>query len=1249
MLLLTATALWFALPTSLRDRVAPTAYAAAFTVTNTNDDGPGSLRQAIVTSNLNLGPSANVITFNIPGSTRKITLLSPLPALTSPVTIDGTTQPGFVLDASSSYVDLDGGRAVEGLTIIAGHCTLKGLVLVNFTGFGIKLQANDNNLIDGTFVSTYNGFGPTVDIQIDAGSNNNTLQNSRIGSGVNGVVVASNGNTISGCTISGNLTNGLLITGSNNTIGLPTSFRRNVFQNLGNGIHLQGAGCTGNTIQSNQIGTENPDNEGSNGTGLLISDSANHNLIGGSGPYPTTVNLIDSNHDHGMLITNSNDNTIQGNLINLNFGPGIRVEGSSGTAILNNSIQDNYATGVAVDSGSARTSILSNSIGGSGAHFPFQSPGLGIDLGTVGVTPNDPGDGDAGANNLQNFPVLTNAYGSLTGGAAVTGTLNSTPNSTFRVEFFANFTCDPSGFGEGNGPFGTTLVTTGSDGNASFSLMRNNSSSSLRPGWFVTATATDSLGNTSEFSHCVQTLNAGLLGFESLGYGVSENGGSATVTVTRTDGSSGTATVDYSTSDGTATAGLDYTASSGTITFADGETSKTFTVPILNDSLIEGAETINLTLNNSGGGAGLNLHSTTARLVIFDDDSPPPPIIFGINSGNNHLMSFNSELPERFLSDHAISGLSSLESIRAIAFRPLTGQLYAVAGSGTFSNPGTSRLFTIDITTAVAMAVGQATLPQLNTIHFDPVTDLIRALGANGQNLRLNPDTGEVVSTDTALAFAPGDMFAGQNATVYNLANTNNFPSATTTTTYGFYYQPAGEIAYTYLVTLGSPDGSPFSPNSGKVFTQRYISNGISGLDITDTNQAFATGGDYDHPFGFLKIDLATGPFIRVGSFADDSYVYQIAAQPPQRSVQFSAALYSVNENAGAVTITVGRKGGARGPLSVSYESSDGTATAGLDYATTSGTLNFADGETSKTFTVPLFDDSVIEGAETTNLSLSNASNGTVVGPQNTTTIAIMDEATESGTTPIDNADFFVRQHYADFLNRPPDSGGLTFWTNHITECFNDAACINNRRVGTSAAFFIENEFQQTGFYIYRFYQASLGRRPTFAEFTTDRSQVIGGANLENGKQAFATAFVQRSDFLQKYPLSMDGPTFVDALILNAGQASGIGDLATGRDSLIAQYNLGANQTEGRVRVVRTLIDDGAFSASLYNPAFVLMQYFGYLRRPPDQGGYDFWLNHLNNRNPNNYRAMVCAFITSFEYQHRFSSIITRSNQDCAQ
>jgi Domain of unknown function (DUF4214) len=141
---------------------------------------------------------------------------------------------------------------------------------------------------------------------------------------------------------------------------------------------------------------------------------------------------------------------------------------------------------------------------------------------------------------------------------------------------------------------------------------------------------------------------------------------------------------------------------------------------------------------------------------------------------------------------------------------------------------------------------------------------------------------------------------------------------------------------------------------------------------------------------------------------------------------------------------------------------------------------------------------------------------------------------------------------------------------------------------------------------------------------------------------------VQRPGFVQQYSLTMDGPTFVDAIINTATQASGVMDLASRRAALITQYNAGANQTEGRMKVMRALVDDSAFSAALYNPAFVLMQYFGYLRRPPDQNGYNFWLDHLNNRTPNNYRAMVCAFITSHEYQRRFSTIITRSDHDCA-
>ncbi|HEX8097564.1 MAG TPA: DUF4214 domain-containing protein, partial [Pyrinomonadaceae bacterium] len=91
-----------------------------------------------------------------------------------------------------------------------------------------------------------------------------------------------------------------------------------------------------------------------------------------------------------------------------------------------------------------------------------------------------------------------------------------------------------------------------------------------------------------------------------------------------------------------------------------------------------------------------------------------------------------------------------------------------------------------------------------------------------------------------------------------------------------------------------------------------------------------------------------------------------------------------------------------------------------------------------------------------------------------------------------------------------------------------------------------------------------------------------------------------------------------------------------------------SNNSKTRAQVLLDLIEVQAFKDREYNPSFVLMQYFGYLRRDPDQGGYDFWLNVLNNREPNNFRGMVCSFITSAEYQLRFGSSVTRTNQDCA-
>jgi len=247
-------------------------------------------------------------------------------------------------------------------------------------------------------------------------------------------------------------------------------------------------------------------------------------------------------------------------------------------------------------------------------------------------------------------------------------------------------------------------------------------------------------------------------------------------------------------------------------------------------------------------------------------------------------------------------------------------------------------------------------------------------------------------------------------------------------------------------------------------------------------------------------------------------------------------------------------------------------------------------------------------------------------------------------TNPIDDGQTFVREHYLDFLNREPDPGGLSYWSDQILNCpAGDLACVRAKRIDVSAAFFIELEFQETGNFVYRFYKSSLGRRPSFAEFMPDRSQIVVGANLEATKQAFADAWVQRAEFVQKYPVSLSGPQFIDNLLQTVLNASGA-DLSAQKTLLLNDWNTYGS----RARIVRQVADSPAFAQAEYNPAFVLMQYFGYLRRDPDSGGLDFWVNVLNNQEPNNYRGMVCAFLTSAEYQQRFGPV-TRANSECGQ
>jgi hypothetical protein len=251
----------------------------------------------------------------------------------------------------------------------------------------------------------------------------------------------------------------------------------------------------------------------------------------------------------------------------------------------------------------------------------------------------------------------------------------------------------------------------------------------------------------------------------------------------------------------------------------------------------------------------------------------------------------------------------------------------------------------------------------------------------------------------------------------------------------------------------------------------------------------------------------------------------------------------------------------------------------------------------------------------------------------------------------IDGAEFFVRQHYRDFLNRASDPDGLTFWTNQIVSCGGDQQCIEVRRINNSGSFFLSIEFQQTGYLVYRLYKAAYGALPgapvplTFSEFIPD-TQTIGQnvivkqpgweSILENNKQAFVLNFVQRTRFTNAFPPAMSAAEFVDKLNANAGNPLS----QTERNQLVSDLSSGARS---RADVLRAIAEHPQLAQAEFNRAFVLMQYFGYLRRNPNDApdsnfvGYNFWLDKLNSFNGDFIQAeMVKAFLTSTEYRKRF-------------
>jgi hypothetical protein len=230
----------------------------------------------------------------------------------------------------------------------------------------------------------------------------------------------------------------------------------------------------------------------------------------------------------------------------------------------------------------------------------------------------------------------------------------------------------------------------------------------------------------------------------------------------------------------------------------------------------------------------------------------------------------------------------------------------------------------------------------------------------------------------------------------------------------------------------------------------------------------------------------------------------------------------------------------------------------------------------------------------------------------------------------IDDSDFFVQQQYIDFLSRFPEADGFAAWMRVLDSCNNDPNClhgVNGKRVLVSQSFFQSAEFNLKGGFVYRYYKASFNRLPTYAEMVEGMRNVTGQTEAEvNAKRnSFATNWVSRGDFATNYPASLSPTEYVNKVLQTAGVT------VANKDQLIAGLT---NGTETRASVLRKIVESNELFAKEYDPSFVAMQYYGYLRRAPEPEGYNNWLTYLQGH-PGDYKTMVWGFVYSGEYRNR--------------
>ncbi|HEX7314291.1 MAG TPA: Calx-beta domain-containing protein [Pyrinomonadaceae bacterium] len=707
---------------------------------------------------------------------------------------------------------------------------------------------------------------------------------------------------------------------------------------------------------------------------------------------------------------------------------------------------------------------------------------------------------------------------------------------------------------------------------------------------------------------------------------VAEGQGTASFKVTLSAASGQIVTVNYATANGTATAGSDYAAVSGTLTFNPGETEKFFGVPITNDTIDEPNETFLANLSGASGATIATVNDGQAVGTITDDDGEPSLTVSAavVDEGNSGTVNATFAIRLSEASDKTVTVVYATSDGTAKA----PGDYVAVPPTMLTFAPG-------ETVKMVNVAVVGDTLDEAIFENFNVNI-------SNPTNASISNPTGQGTIIDDDDAAAPSISIGDAIVVEGN----------------------SGTTAATFTVTLSAVSGQEVTVNYS-------TADGTAAAPIDYASVGFAT---LSFAAGETTKTITVNVNGDTANEADETFFVQLHSpahatladsqgqgtitNDDGTSLRFSQAAYAVNESAHFVTVTVTRAGDPSSAVGVSFATSDGTATERRDYTAVSGRLQFASGETSKSFDVLLTEDAYTESVETINLTLSNPTGGASLGGQATATVNIAaDDNPPPGVNPIDVSSDFVRQHYHDFLNREPDDAGLNFWIGEIEQCGADAGCREVKRINVSAAFFLSIEFQNSGYLVYRTYKAAYGDATSpnvegtvpvvrLQEFLPDTRSIGEGVvvgqpewdlKLEANKNAYMAEFVQRQRFLDAFPQSMPSAQFVDKLNLNAGGVL----TQSERDGLV--NDLAAN-AKTRAQVLRAVSENSVLQQNEFRRAFVLMQFYGYLRRNPndpqdvDFRGWKFWLDKLNEFNGDYVRAeMVKAFLDSIEYRTRFA------------